>query len=417
MHHPKLLRSKYVRSAMIPAALLCVIVSGCADQQPTGPKLPRVARTENVPFNQFFVAWSQSHSSSPIQTQTFALDARQERQWAWWPDERTLSFARANPGRLYIVGDEPDQYCVPTSEYAGIYHDFVAGVRAVDPTARFSPAGFAEPNYKCCPLPDDVSQPCWWNVHSVGYADQFYNAYVQRYGVAPRVDEWRFHDFALRFATGDVDGWWSRMAMLASWSVSHGGNMVLAAWGFHAWHEPTSAYQEHMKLAIGRMMNDPSISGAVYWSFEQWAGELHYLVNDDGSLTPEGQTFVNPLTDIPTDLKIVGSANQLAKVRWSNTTSAWGAEAEFWVRAPGSNSFVYSNTQRVAGPGAASATFGAFNIGDSVKARVRYYNAYGQAAWSSFSNTVSMVSSDQGPNQGGVSRKNPLFCFLQLCQK
>src|SRR6266542_747464 len=414
MHHPKLLRSKCVRSAIIPAALLCVIVSGCADQQPTGPNVaPRVARTENVPFNRFFVAWSQRHSSSPIQTQTFALDARQERQWAWWPDESVLSFARANPGRLYIVGDEPDQYCVAPSEYAGNYHDFVAGVRGVDPTARFSPAGFAEPNYKCCPLPDDVPQPCWSSVHSVGYADQFYNAYVQRYGVAPRVDEWRFHDFGLQFAAGDLDGWWSRIAMLASWSVSHGANMVLGAWGFHGWHEPTSAYQEHMKQVIGRLLNDKRISGAVYWSYEQLAGELHYLVNDDGSLTPEGQTFVNPLTDIPTGVTTVGSANGHATLQWSNTTSAWAAEAESWVKAPGSDSFVYSNTERVAGPGATRTPLYVFTIGDSVKGRVRYYNAYGQADWSSFSDPVSMASGEQGKKTTG-SRKSPRFCFLPI---
>jgi hypothetical protein len=179
-----------------------------------------------------------------------------------------------------------------------------------------------------------------------------------------------------------------------------------------------SAFQEHLKQAFGRIMSDTRINGAVYWTHEPgWIHSPHYLVNDDGSLTPEGQTFVNPLTDIPTGLKIVGSANGLAQLRWTNTTYAWAAEAEFWVRAPGSNSFVYKKTELVAGPGAPQTPFVVFNIGDSVKARVRYYNAYGQAAWSSFSNTVLMASSESEANQGSLSRKNPLFCFLQLCQK
>ena len=403
MHHPKLLRSKCVRSAMIPAALLCVIVSGCADQQPIAPMLPHVGRISDVPFNKFFVAWSQSYGSGPIQTQVFALDSRQDRQYAdWYADQSVLAFARANPGRLYIDGDEPDQFCTTPYDYAGIYHDFVAGVRSADPTARVSPAGFAEPNYHCCPPPGD--EPCISTMHSIGYADQFYNAYIQRYGVAPPVNEWRFHDFGISFAVGDVNGWWSRIDKDAAWSVSHGANMVLGTWGFTGWREPASDFQEHMKQAIGRLMNDKRINGAVYWSYQPWIYSPHYLANGDGSLTSDGETFVNPLTDVPAGAKIVGSADGHAMLRWTNTTSAWAAEVEFWVQAPGSNAFVYHNTERVGGPGATQTSFDVFDIGDSVKGRVRYYNAYGQAAWSPFSNIVS-----------GVSRKSPRFCLLKLC--
>src|SRR6266568_4534166 len=190
MHHLKLLRSKCVRSAMIPAALLCVLASGCGDEQPTGPKLPRIARSDDVTFNKFFTAWSQTYSSGPIQTQLFALDTRMDRQYGgWWPDESLLAFARANPGRLYINGDEPDQSCVPPSDYAAIYHDFVLGLRSADPTARVSPAGFAEPNHYCCPT-DPGEEPCMSNMHGITYADGFYNVYVQRYGAAPPVNEW-----------------------------------------------------------------------------------------------------------------------------------------------------------------------------------------------------------------------------------
>ena len=416
MHHPKLLRSKYFRSAMIPAALLYVIVSGCAEQQPTGPEFPRVARVarvardNNVPFNKFFIAWSQSYSSGPIQTQTFTLDTRQNRQYGGlWSDQTLLSFASANPGRLYINGDEPDQYCIEPYEYAGIYRAFVTAVRGADPTARVSPAGFAEPNDRCCPPGDE---PCRLRSHSIGYADQFYNAYVQRYGVAPPVSEWRFHDFGLAFATGDLDGWWSRVDKAAAWSVSHGANMVLGAWGFHGWNEPASAYQEHLKQAIGRVMNDTRINEAVYWSYESWAGERHYLANEDGSLTPEGQTYANPLTDIPTGVTTAGPGDGSANLQWSNTTSAWAAEAEFWVKAPGSNSFVYKNKKLVAGPGATQTPLDVFSAGDSVKGRVRYYNVHGQAAWSSFSNTVLIPSGKA--NKGTGTSNSPRFCSLPI---
>ncbi len=414
MHHPKLLRSIFGRSAMIPAALLCVILSGCADQQPTAPILRPVARSYDAQFNKFFIAWSQTYSASPIQTQTFSLDARQDRQYAdLYPNQSVLAFARANPGRLYIHGDEPDQYCITPSDYAVYFHDFVTAVRSADATARFSPAGLSEPNYYCCPPPAD--EPCKLRMHSTGYAEQFYNAYVQRYGAAPPVSEWRFHDFGVKFAVGDVDGWWSRIDADAAWAVAHGANMVLGTWGFTGWREPAPALQEHLKQAMGRLMNDKRINGAVFWSYEPWIDTAHPLVDASGVLTPEGQTYVNPLTDVPAELKIVGSADGYAKLRWTNTTSAWAAEAEFWVQPAGSSSFIYHNTERVAGPAATQTPVVVFNIGDSVKARVRYYNVFGQAAWSPFSNTVLLASTDSKSDPGAVSGKRPLFCFLQLC--
>ena len=411
MRHPKYLRSRLARSAMIPAALLCVIASACADQEPIAPELTHVAREVTVPFDRFFIAWSQSHSSSPIQTQTFALDARQERQWAWYVNENVVNFARANPGRLYIVGDEPDQDCMRPADYAVLYHDFVAGIRAADPTARVSPSGFAEPNYKCCPLPDDVPAPCWSEKHSIGFANDFYNAYVQRYGSPPPVNEWRFHDFGLRSPLGDLDHWWARIDREAAWSVAHGANMVLGAWGLLGWREPAPSYQEHLKQAMGRILNDPRINGAVYWSHEQWAGELHYLMNPDGTLTPEGQTYSNPLTDIPTDIATVLSNDGSATLRWTNTTAAWAAEAEFWVKAPGSDSFVLTRTERVPVLGVRETPSIAFHGGETVKGRVRYYNAFGQAGWSSFSDPVSIPGATEVTTKTG-SRKTPRFCFL-----
>jgi len=392
-------------------------VSACADQQPTAPGLPRVARifdvparSVDVPFGKFFVAWAQSYSSSPFQTQIFGVDTRQNRQYTPWEvNQAALSFASANPGRLYINGDEPDQACIPPADYAVVYHDFVVAMRSADPTARLSPAGFAEPNWHCCP--DPYVEPCLSSMHSIGYADQFYNAYVQRYGVAPPVNEWRFHDFGIAFAIGDVSGWWSRVDREAAWSVAHGANMVLGAWGFPGWSEPIEVFQEHLKQAMGRLINDNRIVEADYWSREAWVDSPHYLVNADGNLTQEGQTLVNPLTDIPTDVTIVGSADGRAQLQWGNTTSAWAAEVEFWVQAPGSNSFVYSNSELVAGPGATQTPFDAFSNGASVKGHVRYYNAYGQAAWSSFSNTVVMPSPPPAPTPAPPPGATPRKAF------
>jgi hypothetical protein len=212
-----------------------------------------------------------------------------------------------------------------------------------------------------------------------------------------------------------MNGWWARVDKEASWSVAHGANMFLGGWGLHGWaaKESSPAFQEHLKQAMGRLMNDNRIVGASYWSYEPWVDAPRPLVDAGGSLTAEGLTYANPLGDIPTDVKIVASTGT-AKLQWTNTTAAWGAEAEFWVQTPGSSSFVYRSTEMVPGPGATQSLSVAFNVGETVKARVRYYNVFGQAPWSSFSNTVGMVQSASGP-EGGVPGKRPLFCKLQLC--
>lgn len=399
---------------VIPAALLGVIASGCADVQPAAPKQLSIKPSQATSFNQFFTAWSRSYTSGLIRTQIFSLDARQDRQFInWYVDEQALAFARANPGRLYIDGDEPDQYCASMSayDYAGIYHDFVVAIRGADPTARVSPAGFAEPNPHCCPGFPDI--PCS-EAHGVAYADQFYSAYVQRYGVAPPVNEWRFHDFGVGFEVGDMNGWWARVDREATWAVNHGANMVLGGWGLHAWpaKESSAAFQEHLKQAMGRLMNDKRILGASYWSYEPWIESPRPLANADGSLTAEGRTYANPLTDIPVGVKVVTSANT-AKLQWSNTTAAWGAEAEFWVAASGSQTFVYRTTELVASPGAIQSPAVAFSVGENVKARVRYYNVFGQAPWSAWSNTI-LVAEASG-TEGGVPGKRPLLCRLQVC--
>jgi hypothetical protein len=404
MYHPRLSRLKLIRIAMMPVAFVCVMMSGCADQQLTEPLAASVVHVTDVPFNKFFVAWSQTYGTGTLQTQQFALDARQDRQYVdWWVNQEVLSFASANKGRLYIDGDEPDQQCYAPADYAVIYHDFVTAVRSADPTARVSPAGFAEPNYHCCPPPG--VEPCISNMHSIGYAQQFYDAYARMYGAAPPVSEWRFHDFGTSFAVGDVDGWWGRVEKDVDWSVAHGANMVLGTWGFTNWPESDAAFQENMKIAMGRILSDNRIVSAVYWSYQPWVYSPRYLVNTDGSLTSTGQFFLNPLSDVPASVKIVGSADGHAKLRWNNTTSAWGAEAEFWVQPAGSSTFTYRSTSFVSAAGSEQTPFMDFNAGDNVKGRVRYYNAFGKGDWTPFSNVVVLSLTD----------KRPLSCFLKLC--
>lgn len=383
------------------------------EQQSREPRASRVARSTDVSHKEFFTAWSRMHSSHPIQTQMFALDARQDRQYVdWYPDETVLAFARAHPGHLYIGGDEPDQWCIPPAEYAAMYDNFVKKVRGADPTARVSPAGFAEPNARCC---SEFDEECKQRMHATGYAQQFYDAYLQRYGAAPRVDEWRFHDFGIAFASGDFTSWWARIDKAAAWSVAHGANMVLGGWGFHGWREPVPVFQEQLKQAMGRLAADTRINSAVYWSYEPWVESPRPLVNESGGLTSEGETYANPMTDVPVVGKLVGSADGHAKLRWSNTTSAWGAEIEYFVQAPGSSSFEYYTTQVVQNLGATESPFFALRVGDVVKARVRYQNNYGEGGWSPFSNPVLVGLRESAPDPRKPNRNKPIFCFLRLC--
>jgi len=367
-----------------------MVASSCVEQDPVGIKSVHV-KSSFVSTDPFFVAWSASFVSSPIQTQWWGgTDSREYRQYTGGTaDAGLLAFATANPGRLYVAGDEPDQACTSPYNYAGSYHDFVAAIRGADPTARFSPAGFGDPNSNCCPPGPRTS--CWDQMHSTGYAQQVYDNYTARYGVAPPVDEWRFHDWG-NWCNDDVGCWYSHVSGEAAWSVSHGANMVLGSWGFIGWdtnYTNTPLYLSEIKQAMALLLNDTRINQAAWWSYEN-TGYAHYLKNPDGTLRQEGQQYTIVLpTDIPSSVTLVGSAGGHAKLQWTNPFAGWQTEAEFWVQPGGVGSYVYSNTDLVA-PGATQTPVDAFTLGDRVKGRARYYNRLGAGPWSAFSNVVLM---------------------------
>jgi len=279
------------RSLSIVLALACVgcgRTSGSDADAPIAVPALRYANT-SAETSPFFVAWSYlRYRSRPIPLQSQDLDGPPYRvYWYGALKPELLSFARRNPGHLYINGDEPDQACKAPAAYAEEYHTFVEALRGADSTARFSPAGFAEPNRACgCP-PDE---PCYHTRHFIGYAQQFWDAYVVRYGSPPPVAEWRFHDFGLdrKF---DVPRWWARVDSAASWSVAHGAPMVLGGWGFINWDEPEEAFLEHMRHAMDLVRNDRRIVQAAWWSFEN-TKVPRFLLAADSTLTPEGRQYL-----------------------------------------------------------------------------------------------------------------------------
>lgn len=92
--------------------------------------------------------------------------------------------AAANPGALWLAGNEPDvvwQDNQTPEAYARLYHDFYALVKQLDPTAQVAIAGVSQ----VTPL-------------RLQYLERIMVAYQQMYGKPMPVDVWNVHAFVLR---------------------------------------------------------------------------------------------------------------------------------------------------------------------------------------------------------------------------
>ncbi len=272
------------------ALLSVAVLVSCDAERPVGLRPAEPLSSITAPSEPFFIAWSyEPFRTSPIQTQATSMNPGQYRIYTGFSaTPELLSFASTYPGRLYIHGDEPDQACMAPYDYAGYYKPYVDAILAVDPTAKFSPAGLAEPNAYCCP-PGDTA--CYNSMHSTSYAQKFYDQYIARYGVPPRVNEWRFHNLGLN-PVNDYATWKSQVQAMAAWSVAHGAPMYLGSWGFLWWSQPQAQLLSHVHDAMEFLMADGRINGAAWWSYED-TSTPRYLKNSDGSLTPEGERYAN----------------------------------------------------------------------------------------------------------------------------
>jgi hypothetical protein len=107
----------------------------------------------------------------------------------------TLQIQR-NPGRLWIVGNEPegvDQEKHTPAVYAQIYHDVYTFIKSIDPTAQVAIGGVILPS----PL-------------RLKWLDQVLQAYQTRYGDAMPVDVWNTHMQIVNevSCSFDVDNCW-----------------------------------------------------------------------------------------------------------------------------------------------------------------------------------------------------------------
>jgi hypothetical protein len=104
--------------------------------------------------------------------------------------EAIVSYARAHPGTLWLIGNEPDapaQDCATPSEYAVLYHDFYTLIKGADPTAKLAIGGVVQ----ATPL-------------RLRYLDKILEEYDTRYGCKIPVDVWNVHGFILRER---IDSW------------------------------------------------------------------------------------------------------------------------------------------------------------------------------------------------------------------
>lgn len=101
------------------------------------------------------------------------------------PDAETIqAAARANPGSVWLIGNEPDvvwQDNVTPERYAEHYHDLYTLLKAADPTAVVAIGGVSQPT----PL-------------RLAYLDRVLAAYENRYDGPMPVDLWNVHGFVLR---------------------------------------------------------------------------------------------------------------------------------------------------------------------------------------------------------------------------
>ncbi len=306
------------RRSFSAAALLGVaVLFGCDAERPVGLR-PGDPLFSSAPTEPRLVAWTTStQRTSPIFTMPADFQnttADQYRIHAGFTATGAMQlFAQANPGRLWIHGDEPDVNgnCIHPATYADYYVAFVAAISAYDPTAKFSPAGFSEEwnNDQCQGQPSG-------GLHGRQYAQAFFTALNGR----ARIDEWRFHNFGgsvwnncnPKCRVGNLQGWKDEVNELATWASNHGAPLYLGSWSFGFWWSgppPIPGALQVLQDAMLFLRDHPNLNGASYWLYDHWTNPGHtdmlHLANThtDGSLTPAGETFyygpLDPQVGVP----------------------------------------------------------------------------------------------------------------------
>lgn len=136
-----------------------------------------------LPFGVYF-DWEMQLNPIPAGTAEFWQMIRMNELGIRHEWEEIAQVAEANPGSVWIIGNEPDiawQDNTTAEKYAELYHDAYTFIKETDPTARIAVAGVGQPT----PL-------------RLAYLDIVLATYEQSYGELMPVDIWTIHNFILR---------------------------------------------------------------------------------------------------------------------------------------------------------------------------------------------------------------------------
>ena len=105
------------------------------------------------------------------------------------PDAPSVAaLARARPGMLWLIGNEPDvkwQGNVDAATYARLYHEAYVAIKGADPTAQVSIGSISQPT----PL-------------RLRYLDAVLASYAEQFGRPAPVEVWNIHNYMLREEKG-----------------------------------------------------------------------------------------------------------------------------------------------------------------------------------------------------------------------
>ena len=161
--------------------------------------------------------------------------------------------ARANPGSLWLIGNEPDvkwQDNVTPEQYATVYEELYAAIKAADPSAQVALGGVSQPT----PL-------------RLAYLDRVLDAYRAEFGAEMPVDVWNVHAFILREERG-------------SWGVDIPPGMDVAQGELYE-------IADHNDMAIFRQQ----IIDFRRWMAERGLRDKPLIVSEYGILMPASYGF------------------------------------------------------------------------------------------------------------------------------
>jgi hypothetical protein len=136
----------------------------------------------------FYLTWGLSAVSQPAGVSTFTPMVRLFKGQPALALSTYTNYAQQHPGRLWLIGNEPDVIWQDNStpaEYAAAYHTLYSAIKAADPTSRIAIAGVSQPT----PL-------------RLQYLEQILAAYQDQFGEPMPIDVWNIHNFILNEERG-----------------------------------------------------------------------------------------------------------------------------------------------------------------------------------------------------------------------